>query len=73
MTKEEAAKRIADLSNKIDEIYAEISELGVEHQIEVYVPGPDYGMGGHLNLEDSDDEWGGVTEAGTWTSSSSMC
>ena len=36
MTKEEAAKRIADLSNK-------------------------------------NDEWGGVTEAGTWTSSSSMC
>lgn len=63
----DAQKLIKELEGLTDHVEDVMSDVGVEHQIEVYLG--DYGNGRFLVLEDDSDGY----SAGEWRSSSSTC
>ena len=70
-TKTEAKDYINKLLSLHSLIEDNLSELGVEHQINISLG--DYGYGRHLQLETYESRWDGTREAGEWISSSSTC
>lgn len=69
-TKDEARKAIGDLCKVIDVVEEALSEIGVYHQLDVYLG--EYGNGRSLALEDCEINWQEYC-AGDWISSSSTC
>lgn len=70
LTYDEAKQLIKELQGLTDYVEDVLSDVGVEHQIEIYLG--DYGNGRFLILQDI-DEWGDKYSAGEWRSSSSTC
>lgn len=61
--------RIAAIQKTIGELFNELAEIGVKHQIDVYQAGPaGYGTGASLCLKT-----GRYETAGAWISSSDNC
>jgi hypothetical protein len=68
LTKEQAQTRVQELYAVLNDIYSELSNLAVEHNIYVGLDGPAYGMGGWVNVEEGED-----VEVGEWQASAGSC
>lgn len=73
LSKEQAQARVKELEALLDNTYAELSNLAVEHKLYVSIEGPAYGMGGWVNTEEGNERWGEEVAIGEWQASANSC
>lgn len=70
VSEDQAREFLVELSNLHDYIENTLSEVGVKHQLDVYLG--NYGYGRSLVLEDCEADWNDY-QAGDWIPSSAGC